>query len=389
MGFLSKIFRRNRKREPMEDNWEQIVYNHADVDFTDEEQRTRYIMECLEQISEASKESNLLNGEYTLVTAYLTDMEEIEALPEEARTELNRVANQLVFLEKERERYQSKKDRMPDSEYYHMRKQEEEVEEGIVKLREAEKYGKLIRQDLQRLDGERHAYEYRREELITMQANLRGRAIVYLTALVAGAAIMAVLQFAYEMKVYVGYFLLVMAAAIAVTVLYVKHMDAQKEEVSVAKGINKLVQLQNKVKIRYVNNTHLLEYLYMKYDTDSAAKLQKRWERYQEEQEERKQYAEAEAKIEYCQKELVRQLSRYRVSAPDRWMDQAKALLDPREMVEIRHSLILRRQALRKQLDYNSDVARVARNEVMEIVKEYPQYGQEILNMVERYDSVS
>jgi len=37
----------------------------------------------MEQIAEATKEMDLLTGEYSLVTSYLTDMEEIEALPEE------------------------------------------------------------------------------------------------------------------------------------------------------------------------------------------------------------------------------------------------------------------------------------------------------------------
>jgi len=178
----------------------------------------------------------------------------------------------------------------------------------------------------------------------------------------------------------------VMAAAIAIAVLCVKYLDADRELIRVGKAINKLIQLQNKVKIRYVNNSQLLEYLYIKYNTDSGAKLEKRWLNYQQEKEERKQYAEAEAKTEYYQKLLVQQLSRYRVSDPSRWINQASALLDKREMVEIRHELILRRQSLRKQLDYNNDVAETARNEIMDVVGQYPAYAQEILDMVDRYD---
>ena len=135
-----------------------------------------------------------------------------------------------------------------------------------------------------------------------------------------------------------------------------------------------------------MNNTNLLEYLYIKYDTDSADKLKKRWENYQQEKEERKQYAEAEAKTEYYQKQLVSQLSKYRISDPARWIHQAAALLDKREMVEIRHSLILRRQALRKQLDYNKEIADVAHKEIMDVVEQYPDYTAEILDMVNKYE---
>ena len=388
MGILSKIFRfgsRSMQEEP-EENWDEIVYDHEQVDFHDEEQRSRYITNCMEQIADASGEISQLNGEYSLVTAYLTDMEEIEALPDEPRQELNRIANRLLSLEKERQQYLGKKDRMKDSDYFRMRKQEDEIQEGIAKLREAENYHKLVKSDLKRLDREKHAYYYRRNELGTMQANLRGMAVIFISALVACLIMLAVLQFAFEMNTRVGYFITILAAAIAITVVCVKYMDADKEIAVVERAIGKLVQLQNKVKIRYVNNTNLLEYLCIKYGTEDAAQLQARWDNYQEEKEQRKQFAEAESKIEHYQQELIKQLARYRVSDPGRWINQVKAILDPREMVEIRHELILRRQALRQQLDYNNKVAQVAREEIMSVAREYPQYAAEIMEMADKYD---
>lgn len=388
MGFWKKLFRfgSGRKQEEPELNWEEIVYDHTEVDFGDEEQRSRYITNCLEQIAEASKEINQLGGEYGLVTSYLTDMEEIEALPEESRQELNQVANRLVSLEQERERYLGKRDRMRDSDYFRMRKQEDEVQEGIQKLKETEKYSKLVRGDLQRLDREKHAYEYRKSELFTLQTNLRGMAVIFISALVACLLMLAVLQFGFKMNTHVGYVITVLSAAVAVTVVCVKYMDADREIGAVERSVAKLIQLQNKVKIRYVNNKNLLDYLYIKYGTESASELEKRWQSYQEEKEARKQFAEAEAKTEYYQQELVRSLSQFRVSDPGRWVNQAKALLDPREMVEIRHELILRRQALRQQLDYNNDVAKTARDEIMSVVQEHPEYGSEIMDMVDRYE---
>ena len=40
---------------------------------------------------------------------------------------------------------------MKDADYYAIRKREDEIEEGIQKIREGEKYGNLVRQDLHRL----------------------------------------------------------------------------------------------------------------------------------------------------------------------------------------------------------------------------------------------
>ncbi len=387
MGFLKKLFRWKKKsEEPAKEEWDRLIYAGDEVDFSDSEQRKQYIQNCLEQIAEASKEIRLLTGEYALVTSYLTDMEEIEALPEEERSEVDRLAAKLSTLEKEINGYHDKKDRMKDSEYYRIRSQEDELEEGISKLKESENYAVLIKKDLRRLDGERHAYAYRRSELNTMLSNFRGMAVIFITALILCVLLLLVLQLVFDMNTFVGYFLSVGAAAIALTVLCVKFTDADRELRRVENTINRLIQLQNKVKIRYVNNTQLLEYRYMKYNTDSAANLERLWKLYQQEKEERKQYAEAEAKTEYYQKQLVANLSNYRVKDPDRWIHQTAALLDKREMVEIRHSLILRRQSLRKQLDYNNEVAENAKKEIMKAVEKYPVYSGEILKMVELYE---
>lgn len=388
MGFWQKIFGRKQKEEKsFEEDWDKVVYARDDVDFKDEEQRSRYIVNCLEQIAEAAKEMNLLTGEYGKVTSYLTDIEEVEALPDKEKEELEHIAHKLSGLEEEVQRYRGRANRMNDAEYYKMRGQEAEVENGIAKLRESEKYAGLIKRDLRKLDSERQAYEYRRRELRTMLTNLRGMTTIFLTALVICILMLLVLQFAFEMDATVGFFLSIGTAAIALTILCVKFMDGEREVTRVEKAVNRLIQLQNTVKIRYVNNSQLLEYLYIKYNTSSADKLQKLWDTYQQEKEERKQYAEAEAKKEYYQKELMAKLSNYRIETPERWMNQSAALYDKREMVEIRHDLILQRQALRKQLDYNNDIAETARKEIMDVAKKYPAYAQEILDMVEKYDA--
>lgn len=387
MGFWQKFFRKkNQFVEEKTENWDEIVYVRDKINFHDQEQRSRYVTNCLEQMAEATKELDLLTGEYNLVTSYLTDMEEIEALPEDEKEVLDLVAKKLLGMEQERKNYQGKKNRMPDTLYYQIRSQESEMEDGVQKLKESEKYRVLVKQDLQRLDGEKHAYEFRIHELTSILANLKGMAVIFLTALVICIGMLGILQFVFEMNTYIGYFVAIIAAAIAITILSIRYMDTDKELVKADHAFNRLIQLQNKVKIRYVNNANLLDYLYIKFNTDSASRLEKRWKNYQQEKEERKQFEEAEAKIEYFQKQLISQLSRYRVKTPGRWISHAGALLDKREMVEIRHDLILRRQALRKQMDYNNEVAKTARREVTDIVVNYPRFAGEITGMVEKYE---
>lgn len=386
MGFFSKLFKKKKHQENDTDDWETVVYDRDDVDFSDEEERSRYIANCLEQMGEATREMNLLTGEYSLITSHLTDMEEIEALPEPQRRELDGIAGRLVALEQDSNRYRGRKNRMKDADFYRLREHEAEIQTGIEKLTECEVYGGKIKQDLQRLDRERHAYEYRRQELNNLMNNLRGMTVIFVTAFVLCILMLVVLQFVFRMDTKVGYLLAVAAVAVAVTVTWVKYTDDDRELHQVEIAVNKLILLQNKVKIRYVNNRNLTDYLYMKYGTDSAEALNRLWKQYQREKDERREFAEAEGKAEYYRRQLLNKLSGYRIATPHRWIGQAAALLDRREMVEMRHELISRRQALRKQMDYNHNVADTARKEIMDVAAKYPAYAPEIMEMVARYE---
>ena len=385
MSFWQKLFRR-RKRRQEEENWEEIVYTRDGVNFGNAADRNQYVDGCLEQMIVAAKEIELLSGEYALVTAYLTDTEEVEALPEGEKETLDAAAKRLMVVEQERRDYLEKKDRMPDSMYYRMHDREEELEAGIRKLKDAEQFGGVIKQDLQRLARERNAYAYRQEELLNMMENLKGMLVIFLSAMLVCVGILAVLQFAFEMEVQIGYFIAVVSAAIALTIIWLKHLNAGKELVRVEKANNKLIQLQNKVKIKYVNNTNLLNYLYLKYQVDSVKTLEKQYNQYLQEKEERHQYAEAEAKREYYIKMLCEQLSRYRVRYPERFTSRVEALLERKELVEMRHELIIRRQALRKQLDYNKEIIRSAKAEITDVAIAYPEYAEEILEKVTDYE---
>lgn len=378
MGLFSWLFGREKKREQEDET----TYERDRVDFRQPEERKQYIEGCLEQMAEAQKEITLLTGEYSLVTSYLTDIEEIEALPKEQTEEIQRSAGKLVSLEQERKKYLTK-NRMSNAEYDKMQAQEEEIAEGIEKLEKAEHYQKLIKQDLSKLDGEKNAYEYRSSELTGKLNDCRGMTVIVLITFVICLVMLFVLQFVLEYQTMVAFYVLIAAVAIALPVLFFRYLDMQKELERVEKSEVRLVQLQNRVKIRYVNNTNLLHYLYMKYSVESAAKLKSRWEEYQSEKEERKQYAEAEAKIDYYREKLLLSLSRYRVKSPERWFRQPQALLDHREMVEIRHELNTRRQTLREQMEYNRQLAGEAGDEIRAVAAQYPQYAQEISRMVD------
>lgn len=389
MGLIKKLFRWKKNTDEPEyeiEDWNEVVYDRDDLQINDRDQRQEYVKGCLEQISEAAQELDNLQFEYNMVTSYLKDMEEIEALPPEEMAELQDCAKKLNSLEQERTGYAERKGRMSEEKFRQMERLEEEVQEGYEKLTKAEEYQDLVKRDLRKLDGEKQAYLFRKSELRRTIEDTRSMTIVCMTAVLLCIGILLILQFVFQMNTRIGYLAAAAVGAVAITAIFIKHTDSVRELAQVENGIGRIIRLQNTVKIRYVNNAHLLDYLYLKYNVSSAGELGKSWQQYLEEREERRKYQQAERELDQCQKELLHVLRRYQVKDPMIWLHQTEAILDKKEMVEIRHNLIIRRQSLRRRMDYNKEViAGKAQAEIKDLVEKYPKYAKEILDIVGQY----
>lgn len=392
MKIFDWLKKRRRKEELQEEeavggeSFGERTLDRDDVDINDPVSREKYVETCLEQIAEASKEMEILEEEYRDVNEHLKDVEEIEFLAGDDKELLLEHARGVARLSRDSGNLKEKERRLKDSDFKKMRRMEADVENGIRKLQEAESYQDAIRQDLKRLEGEKQACIYRQGEARLALNNFRGMAVILICAIFACVLLLMFLQFGLDMDTKVGYVLLMLAAGISLLILYMKYGETSEELKRATSSQNRIVLLQNKVKIRYVNNTNLLDYYYLKYDTPSADSLKKLWEQYQEEKDERIRMEQVLADLDYHREELVKLLKRYRLKDPLIWTCQAEAILDSREMVEVRHRLITRRQSLRKRMEYNRELAENAQKEIKELVQLYPAYGLEIMKQIEKFE---
>lgn len=393
MGLLGKIKGLLNRQAGGEENayrpdWEEETLKRDRIDMHDRTQREHYVRACMEQMSEASRELDTLGGEYNLVTSYLTDMEEIEAQPEEVREQLKTYATKILELENSRRKLSQKRSVMKPGDYLRMERIEQYMPEGYNRLKEAEDYQVLVKRDMGRLDGERHAYFFRKNELKNSMQNMKGITFMCVGSMLFLVLVLTVIGMSWHLDVSLGYAVAVLVAASTLAFVFVKFHESQRELVKVEKGINKLVLLQNTVKIRYVNNTNLLEYLYVKYNVSSSNELKKLWDKYIEENIHREQEKQMEENLDLNEAALVKLLRSCNIADPNVWLHQAAALVDSKEMVEIRHGLIIRRQKLRKQMEYNAKAAQEAQDEVKDIMARYPQYAETISDLVSGYEKV-
>ncbi len=389
MGFWKNLFRRKKIKDFDLTDYEaegKVWEDKSSLNFKDPVLREQYVMNCLDEMHEASSELDRINAEYALVTSYLTDMEDIENLPKEDKEQIEHIARHIHDLRKTHDDYVLKPSLMTEAEFNRMAAMEEEAKEGIAKLTEQESYREKVKSDLNRIDKERSAYDYRRREVASSIENYRTFVTIALFTAAVLILLLLALDFLTNLDVNYGYYATIIIFAVALTVLYVKYTDRVSEKKRIDNTANELILLENKVKIRYVNNRNLLDYLYTKYDVGSAGELKSLYERYAKEKEDRRNFERNEAVYEDEMARLVRALKNQKIVTPEIWIHQTDALYDSREMVEIRHRLIGRRQKLRKQLEYNEKIAVDNGDEIKRIIKEYPESADSILRLVEQYE---
>lgn len=364
------------------------VFHRENINMHNKGEREQYLRSCLEQIADAERELRRLEYEYNTVTSHLTDVEELSRAPEEMQLDIREAAGKLDEL-KEVESLAAREKRISEEEFSQMQQVEAEVADGLKKLQEAEEYQKLVKSDMRRLSGEQHAYEYRRDELEQELKNASGIAAICFIALVAVLIVLFILQVTLRLDVKLGYVAAIFLAAVVILKLFLRHGEAGKEISRVERDLNRLVLLQNTVKIRYINNKNLLDYLCLKFHVEKSADLSSLWERYQEEKEERARLAKASEDYVYYQKEYLRRLRQARIRDTSVWLHQVDAVLGEQEMTKLRQELVGRRKVLREQMDYNRQLAAAAQAEVTDLSGKYPRYREEILELVSEYEKNS
>ncbi|WP_029320869.1 hypothetical protein [Butyrivibrio sp. AE3004] len=392
MGFFDifkkkSTYRQERHQQNELENWNDIVYTRKNIDIDDPEQRQEYVENCLQQMAEASRDMDALQFEYRIVTSHLRDMEEIDSLPPENRAEINECAQRIIDSENQQKNFNQRKSRMTDQEFEKIDRLQKQVKKGAEALKEAEEYHRKVKNDLKRLDEERQAYDFRKADIEVTSENMQKLMLIVAVALGVITVSLAILSLALKLNVIYGYMVAIIVAALSFLFLNQKIHDLRREKKVVLNTIARLIQLENTVKIRYINSRNVIDYECMKYGVNNSRELIQLYDKYLQEKTERERFAMATRQLDINQRDLVFALRKYRIKDPEIWIHQAIALVNHGEEVEIRHELIEQRQQLRKQMDYNRDVvAGNAKNEIEDLVKQYPIYRQEILAMVDRFE---
>lgn len=388
MGFLSKIKGLFTKTEVTEESFEytsiQQMLKEESVEEASEEKTSEedVVFKC-DQMADAIGQMQELQIEYDLVTSYFSDIQVIEEIPKEEKNRIVAVAKRISALEKETSSFLQSEDRISDEKFRMIKGMEKELTDIFARLNELEDMDYKIKRDMKHLEAEKNTLKYVKESIIVRQKKLRSFILLFATLAVLTVFMLALAGALTGNNLFLPILLiLLVVAGMAVLTVNGYRKLSYEYKLSEAKE-NRAINLMNKVKIKYVNNTATLEYLYNKYQIKNLRELEYLYDQYQTMLEEVRKYQKSAGDLRELSDALSKLLFAYGVKDPDIWVKQTQALVDHREMVEVKHSLNVRRQKLREQIAYNENLKLEALNDIQGMLKKNPGLSGQIQKELE------
>ncbi|MBR4513566.1 MAG: hypothetical protein IKO61_01575 [Lachnospiraceae bacterium] len=338
--------------------------------------------DCVEQLVDATYQSEDLKREYKLVTAYLVDIQKIEELPPNMARDVMETAQRIEMVDKNRSSYLQSENLLPMDQFNRLMRLENEVVDTIRSLNAMEMRDNMLKNDMGYLEGEKEDLKYMRREFKDSIARTKGVITTVLIIFILSLLSLAGVAVIGKTNVLLPALIMAAVVSLAFALSYTHYVDLKNEIKVTDAKIRRAVSLLNTVKAKYIQNASTIDYIYEKYNIHDSKELEYDWELYNKMVHDAMKYSQANTDYRvYCD-DLVDKLKKAGVNDPLVWPRQTAALLDKREMVEIKHGLNTRRQKLREQLavcEKISDNAKATLRAIADSDSELEGYIKEIL----------
>lgn len=376
-----------RKKKQREFSGEEVIIP-TEQEFP--ERPENQIVDNCEQMIEEAKVLEDKKAEYKVVTAYLNDIQLLEDLSDEELAEIREAAENVVSLGNSRAEFMKSEKRLTDAQYLQMEQNEADMPDAIKRLQSSEDYQAAVERDMRYLETEKTKWMYNSNGLREEQESLRKLSIGVFSAVVIIFGILLVLQSIFEVDTQLIWMLVIFAAAVSGFFIYKRHKDNEEEIKKSDVNRNYTINLLNKMKIKYVNATNAVDYACEKFHVRNSYELNKIWEAYLDAAKEQEMFLQINEDLEFYNAKLIKALRHYRLYDVRIWLDQAQALIDKREMVEVKHELVERRQKLRNEIEAQTrDLKQKRKKTERLLAEENPVNREEITEILRSIDKLS
>lgn len=388
MGFFD--FFKRKKNTENEAEAKESVRAFSESAFSDRTAREAFVTSNCDLIVSADKQSLESKKEYQVVTSYLADIQKIDLASEEDRKEINESAERIINLNNERLKMTHTPAKITMAQRLAIEETDADMDEEIKRISDSEAYKLMIESDRRMIEGERDAYDYEINDAMGRDAFNRkimiATTVFVVTALIALIAVRQLESMAGKQNLITLMFALIVIFGAGMAAYFaVNHKTIEKEMRDNTAKLNRAIYLLNKVNIKYVNVINMLDYNYEKYHVTDLKELKFNWNEYKRLMDEERRFRKAEQLIEFYNDDLKKRLKEVGVQDPGIWVYQCEALIDPKEMVEVRHRLNVRRQKLRKTIDFNLTQRENCMAALKDYAEKHPDHDIETKMFMDRY----
>jgi len=390
--FFDKLFGRREREERIKERletqaqYESLENIEDDDDFVhsvslkDSQSIKNYLVKLCEQIIDISKEMGDVRQEYKKVTLLLKDVQIVDELEGEQKKILQDVATNVSNLTKVRNECLNAERKLSDEAFRQIEEVEDEMPAIIRRYMDNEKYLDTIRRDLNRLAGEKIEWSVLRHERQEEQEQLKRISMILLAVFGTIAVLVGALSIMLEWEL-LPLFIVALLATIAAVYIIVRMQDCARDIKKCNINQNYAIALENRVKIKYVNIRNAVDYTSHRFNVVNSKELTTNYEKYIEICKEREKYKQTNEELEYYHGRMLMMLRKLELHDPRSWIVNADAIINPKEMVEVKHALFSRRQKIREQIDYNL-------NEIGKIRQEIEGYSEFMGNSASQINAI-
>lgn len=382
MGF----FKRRKKKKNLDEFLEDYPVSEGQEGI--QHQVEHQALGFCEQMMASTRELEETKKEYRLVTDYLNDIQKLEELPEEEMDKIKETAQNILGLNQVREEYTHKKKRLSDAQFMQMEQLKDEIPDDIRRLSNNENYQSMVRRDMENLEGEKSEWNYYVESIVREQKFLKVGMVALLVVFFVGTGILGYIHYYLyrDMLLFLSFFLLFVAVAGSCGLLRMQNNIRELKRANAC--INRAVTMSNQMKAKYVNVTNAVDYACEKFHVRNSMELNYLWEQYMEAVREQEAAEKNSEDLEYFSRKLVRELKRFQMYDAAIWVHQANAIVDKKEMVEVKHYLIVRRQKLRSHIEQQVSQLQRSKKQILALMKDNQEYKKEILEVLKSIDQM-
>ncbi|MBQ5735665.1 MAG: hypothetical protein UH654_03310 [Lachnospiraceae bacterium] len=395
MGFFDR-FRKKKKYEEYKVNvdLDAILENESEIEEELEEkevlktpqERLEFVKSQCETVVDSGKNIENYKTEYQVVKAYLDDIYKLENLPPDHKTEVIETAQRIVDLTKSRKKYQDTQSPLEDGRYAYLSQFDDDMPKILKSYQNDEKYMLALKKDVSMLEAEKINLKYEKSDMLKRQIRIKGFSVIAMVGLTAIFIVFVIAAEKYNINVEGIFIVVLLLAAIYVAIVAImskKTIETLKlNELKMAKATS----LQNRAKIKYINAVNNVEYQREKYGVKDARQMGEVFEQYMTMKLEKQQYQHNTSELAKTGNIFAALLKTYDLYDANIWVAQARALVEPTEMRNVKNNLISRRKKIKEQIDYNIKLTKKAKEKIFDMIKTYPDEKESIMKVINSYD---